>query len=242
MMFTVLDRTLIAFAADKDSLSDVIAKKKGDKRADVKREMLTEIQRIDPKQTASIVIMPPAEMLANSPAANLTKITGGVTVTQGIKTDLLLTTKDGASARAVREDQRRAGTDQADGADLRRTATRRRTEADRPDHRGDRLVQGDRPAQRCGDQERHYQAADRQGEGWRRRDGQVVSRLQSRNVKGGRPTAARPSCFIATAYFPALPFGPIGGFGGFLILFLRSANAGESGFRVAFRSSAVTTQ
>ena len=103
MMFTVLDRTLIAFAADKDALADVIAKKKGDKRADVKREMLTEIQRIDPKQTASVVIMPPPEMLANSPAANLTKITGGVTVSQGIKTDLLLTTKDGASARELSE-------------------------------------------------------------------------------------------------------------------------------------------
>ena len=98
VLFTVLDRNVLAVAADQAALSDVLAKKKGDKKAEVKQEMLQEIGKINPRETASVVIMPPQQLLQGGPAAGMTKITGGVTVTQGVKTDILLTTKDGDSA------------------------------------------------------------------------------------------------------------------------------------------------
>jgi hypothetical protein len=97
-LFTVLDRNFLAVAADQAALSDVLAKKKGDKKTEIKQEMLTEIGKINPRETASVVIIPPAQLLQGGPAAGMTKITGGVTVAQGVKTDILLTTKDGDAA------------------------------------------------------------------------------------------------------------------------------------------------
>jgi hypothetical protein len=97
-LFTVLDRNFLAIAANQAALGDVLAKKKGEKKTEIKPDMLTEIQKINPKETASVVIMPPKELLAGGPAAGMTKITGGVTVGQGVKTDLLLSTKDADAA------------------------------------------------------------------------------------------------------------------------------------------------
>jgi hypothetical protein len=98
VLFTVLDRNFVAVAADPDALTAALAKKNG-KKADVKREVLAEIAKINPKETASVVVVPPQEMLAGGPAAGMTKITGGVTVGEGVKTDLLLSTKDGTAAK-----------------------------------------------------------------------------------------------------------------------------------------------
>jgi hypothetical protein len=97
-LFTVLDRNFLAIAPSQVAVEDVIAKKKGDKKAEIKQEMLTEIGKINPKETASVVIIPPQQLLAGGPAAGMTKITGGVTVGQGVKTDLLLSTKDADAA------------------------------------------------------------------------------------------------------------------------------------------------
>jgi hypothetical protein len=97
-LFTVLDRNFLAIAPNQSSLEDVLAKKKGEKKPEVKPEMLQEIGKINPKETASVVIIPPSQLLQGGPAAGMTKITGGVTVGQGVKTDLLLSTKDADSA------------------------------------------------------------------------------------------------------------------------------------------------
>lgn len=97
-LFTVLDRNFLAIAPTQVALEDVLAKKKGEKKTEVKQEMLTEIGKINPRETASVVIIPPAQLLQGGPAAGMTKITGGVTVGQGVKTDILLSTKDGDSA------------------------------------------------------------------------------------------------------------------------------------------------
>lgn len=98
-LFTVLDRNFLAIAPNQMSLEDVLAKKKGDKKTEVKQEMLQEIGKINPRETASVVIIPPQQLLQGGPAAGMTKITGGVTVGQGVKTDILLTTKDGDAAK-----------------------------------------------------------------------------------------------------------------------------------------------
>jgi hypothetical protein len=100
-LFTVLDRNFLAIAPAQVALDDVIAKKKGDKKTEIKQEMLTELGKINPKETASFVIMPPAQLLQGGPAAGMTKITGGITVGQGVKTDILLTTKDGDTANEL---------------------------------------------------------------------------------------------------------------------------------------------
>ncbi|HTK77455.1 MAG TPA: hypothetical protein VL371_19480 [Gemmataceae bacterium] len=98
-LFTVLDRNFLAIAPNQMSLEDVLAKKKGDKKTEIKQEMLQEIGKINPRETASVVIIPPQQLLQGGPAAGMTKITGGVTVGQGVKTDILLTTKDGDAAK-----------------------------------------------------------------------------------------------------------------------------------------------
>jgi hypothetical protein len=97
-VFAHLDKNFLVAAADVEALEDAVAKRDG-KKADVGKEIVELIGKINPKQTLSLVVVPAPEMLAGSPVDGLTSVTGGVTVADGIKTDILLATKDGDTAK-----------------------------------------------------------------------------------------------------------------------------------------------
>jgi hypothetical protein len=100
-VLTVLDNQFIAFASDKAALKEALAKKSGSRKPTVKKDVTELIEKINPKETASLVVVPPAELTAGGPVAGLTTITGGVTVGDGVTTDILLATKDADSAKTL---------------------------------------------------------------------------------------------------------------------------------------------
>jgi hypothetical protein len=100
-LLTVLDNRFIAFATDKDALKEALGKKAGGRKSAVKKEVTELVAKINPKETASLVVVPPAELTAGSPVAGLSTITGGVTVRDGVNTDILLATKDADSAKTL---------------------------------------------------------------------------------------------------------------------------------------------
>lgn len=98
LVFAHLDDNFIAAAVDVEGLKGAV-ERKGGKKAEVGKEIVELISKINPKETLSFVVVPPAEMLAGSPVDGLKNVTGGVTVGNGIKTDILLATKDGDAAK-----------------------------------------------------------------------------------------------------------------------------------------------
>ena len=62
---------------------------------------MTLVGKINPKETLSLVVVPPAEMLAGSPVDGLKTVTGGFTVAEGVKANILLSTKDADSAKSL---------------------------------------------------------------------------------------------------------------------------------------------
>jgi hypothetical protein len=100
VLLTPLDENFMVVAMDESALGDAIAKR-GGKKAEVKEDVVTLIGKINPKETVSLVVVPPTEMLAGSPVDGLKTVTGGVTVADGIKTNIMLTTKDGDTAKTL---------------------------------------------------------------------------------------------------------------------------------------------
>jgi len=99
---TVLDEHTIGFAADRAALTDALAKRSGSRKPNLKPRV-AELIAAAPKETLSVVFVPPAGFGGES-AAGLTSITGGVTFADAIKTDLKLTTKDAAAAKKLAGD------------------------------------------------------------------------------------------------------------------------------------------
>jgi hypothetical protein len=100
VLMTPLNGQFLALAMTKDALSDAVAKK-GGKKPEVKKDVVDLVGKINPKETFSVVVVPPEEVLAASPVPGLTTVTGGVTVAEGVKTDILLSTKDAESAKSL---------------------------------------------------------------------------------------------------------------------------------------------
>src|SRR5205085_12169341 len=100
LVFTPLDEHFLAIALDREALGDAVAKKEG-KKADVQKEIVELIGKINPKETLSFVVVPPQEQLAGGPADGLKTVTGGVIVSDGVKTDILLATKDADTAKTL---------------------------------------------------------------------------------------------------------------------------------------------
>jgi hypothetical protein len=110
---TVLSDKLIAVAVEKDALSDAIAKKTGSKKAEVKKDVLDLIGKISPTETLSVVVIPPAAAAqGGGPAADVTQVTGGITVAEGVKTHLQMATKNADAAKTL-ADQINQGLQQA---------------------------------------------------------------------------------------------------------------------------------
>ena len=99
--FTVLDEGHMGVALDEGALKDALAKKSGARKADVKKKVLDLIGQMSPQQTVALVVVPPPEALAGSPVAGLTDVTGGVTVSDGVKTELKFATKDANAAKTL---------------------------------------------------------------------------------------------------------------------------------------------
>jgi len=101
---TILSDKLVAVSVEKDALSDVIAKKGGSKKGEIKKEVLDLIGKISPTETLSVVLVPPAQApQPGNPMADVTHVTGGITVADGVKTNLLMSTKNAESAKALAE-------------------------------------------------------------------------------------------------------------------------------------------
>jgi hypothetical protein len=101
VFFTVLDDSHMAVAMDEGALKDALAKKSGARKADVKKQVLDLIGQMSPQQTVTLVVVPPPEALAGSPVAGLTDVTGGVTVSDGVKTEIKFATKDAEAAKTL---------------------------------------------------------------------------------------------------------------------------------------------
>src|SRR5439155_1324493 len=94
-------------------LSDAIAKKGGSKKAEVKKDVLDLIGKISPTETLSVVVIPPAAAAqGGGPAADVTQVTGGITVAEGVKTHLQMATKNADAAKTL-ADQINQGLQQA---------------------------------------------------------------------------------------------------------------------------------
>jgi len=100
LVLTPLDQNFLAVAMEKGALDDAVAKK-GGKKGEVKQEVVTLVGKINPKETLSLVVVPPAEMLAGGPVDGLKTVTGGFTVAEGVKANILLSTKDADSAKSL---------------------------------------------------------------------------------------------------------------------------------------------
>ena len=61
---------------------------------------------MDPKETVSIVFVPAGEPAAGGPISGLTTVTGGLTVTETIKTDIRIDAKDADAAKLLGDNVR----------------------------------------------------------------------------------------------------------------------------------------
>ncbi|HEX4589336.1 MAG TPA: hypothetical protein VH120_05370, partial [Gemmataceae bacterium] len=97
----LLDGNTMALGIDRAAITGALARKSGRAKADVKPRVAELIGRIDPKETLSVVFVPPADSVAGGPTAGLTAITGGVTVAEGITAEIRLDAKDADAARLL---------------------------------------------------------------------------------------------------------------------------------------------
>jgi hypothetical protein len=105
-VLTVLDVSTIALAVDRAALTEALAKKGGRRKSEVKPRVVELVDKIDPKESLSLVFVPAAELLAGGPMSGLTTVTGGLTVADGIQTDIRLDTNDAISARLLADNVR----------------------------------------------------------------------------------------------------------------------------------------
>jgi hypothetical protein len=109
-MFVGIDKSAVIMSASKDSVAEAMAKAAGKKKTELKnKEIQKLLAKVDAQQTVSMVIL--ASVIARSPVGEepqakevlekLDNITGGITVGDGIKTQILLGAKDADSATAI---------------------------------------------------------------------------------------------------------------------------------------------
>ncbi|HEX4590095.1 MAG TPA: hypothetical protein VH120_09215 [Gemmataceae bacterium] len=107
-VLTVLDPGTIAIGIDRAALTEALAKKAGRRKTNVRPRLAELVGRIESKQTVSVVYIPPAERPAGDSTVGLTTMTGGITVTDSIATDVRLEAKDGESAKSLADIIRQA--------------------------------------------------------------------------------------------------------------------------------------
>jgi len=111
-VFVGVDKSALLVGASKEYVADALAKAAGKKKTELKsKEMQSLLAKVDPKQSVSMVLL--AGVLARGPLseqpdakealAKLDNITGGITVADGIKTQLILAAKSGKDAEDLEQ-------------------------------------------------------------------------------------------------------------------------------------------
>jgi hypothetical protein len=109
-VFVGVDKSAVVLSASKDYVAEALAKAAGKKKTELaNKEVKKLLARVDPKRTLSLVIM--ASVLTKGPLGEepeakealdkLENITGGITVGDGIKTQIVLAAKDADAAKAL---------------------------------------------------------------------------------------------------------------------------------------------
>jgi hypothetical protein len=107
-LFVGVDKSALLMSASKESVAEALAKAAGKKKTELKsKDMQSLLAKIDPKQTVSVALL--AGTLAKGPLAEdsdakdalakLDNVTGGITVADGIKTQILLAAKSDDDAK-----------------------------------------------------------------------------------------------------------------------------------------------
>jgi hypothetical protein len=109
-VFVGVDKSAIVMSSSKEYVADALAKAAGKKKTELKsKEIQKLLAKVDAKQTLSLVVL--ASILTKGPLGEepqakdvldkIENITGGITVNDGIKTQLVLAAKDSEAAKAV---------------------------------------------------------------------------------------------------------------------------------------------
>jgi hypothetical protein len=109
-MFVGVDNSALVLSASKEYVADGLAKAAGKKKTELaNKEVKKLLAKVDTKQTLSVVIM--ASVLTKGPLGEepeakealdkLENVTGGITVGDGIKTQIVLAAKDADAAKAL---------------------------------------------------------------------------------------------------------------------------------------------
>lgn len=97
----VLDGQTAALGVDEGAVNDAVDKKAGRKRSEPPKTLLDLLAKADPRQAINLVAVPPPQITANSRAASLTHVTGGLSVTDALKFDVTCATADANAAKAM---------------------------------------------------------------------------------------------------------------------------------------------
>jgi hypothetical protein len=105
-VLTVLDANTIALAVERKTLTEALEKKAGRRKSDVKPRLAELVGRIDSKESISIVFVPTADQAG--PLGGVTTISGGVTITDGVSTEVRIDAKDADATKVVADTARTA--------------------------------------------------------------------------------------------------------------------------------------
>jgi hypothetical protein len=109
-VFVGVDKSALIMSSSKDYVAEALAKAAGKNKTELRNKELQKLlAKVDAKQTLSLVML--ASVLTKGPLGEepqakevlekLENITGGITVSDGIKTQLVLAAKDADAAKAV---------------------------------------------------------------------------------------------------------------------------------------------
>jgi hypothetical protein len=99
-VMTILDGATIALAADRAALTEAVAKKAG-RTTVIKPRVAELVGKVNPQETLSVVFVPPADFLTGPAAGGLNTVTGGLTVSDGVTTDIKFDMKDAETAKRL---------------------------------------------------------------------------------------------------------------------------------------------
>ena len=102
-----IDGTAIVAAANQSLVLDALDKKAGKKKAELKKELIDQLAKVNANQSVSVIMLESA--LANAPVPalmKLTSITGGLTLTDELKAEFNLNTKNADDAKTIGEEAR----------------------------------------------------------------------------------------------------------------------------------------
>jgi hypothetical protein len=108
--FVGIDKSALVMSPAKEYVAEALAKAAGKKKTEIKsKEMQALLAKVDPKQTISMALLAGAltkgklgeEPEAKEALAKLENVTGGITIAEGIKTQIILAAKSGDDAKEL---------------------------------------------------------------------------------------------------------------------------------------------